>query len=101
MLNLVPEQIAGLIEKVELDQTVGQPANDLVAAAADRGELLEIEIERERIDAREGIAFSREEQVLEEAPRIFVQRAREVVVREDPLARRAAMKASRQRPAPA
>lgn len=75
VLDLMPEQIAGLIEKVELDQTVGQPANDLVAAAADRGELLEIEIERERIDAGEGLAFSREEQILEEAPGIFVQRA--------------------------
>jgi len=97
----MPEQIAGLIEKVELDKTVGQPANDLVAAAADRGELLEIEIERQCIDAGEGLAFSGEEQVLEEAPGIFVQRAREVVVREDREARRAAVNASRQRPAPA
>ena len=78
------EQIAGLIEKVELDQTVGQPAHDLVAAAADRRELLEVEIERERIDAGEGLALAREEQVLEEPPRLVVQRARELVVREDP-----------------
>ena len=97
----MPEQIAGLIEKVELDQTVGQPANDLVAAAADRGELLEIEIERERIDAGEGLAFSREEQVLEEAPVSSCSarvRSWSGKIRE---ARRAAVKASRQRPAPA
>ena len=55
----MPEQIAGLIEKIELDQTVGEPANDLVAAPADRGELLEIEIERQCIDAGEGLAFFR------------------------------------------
>jgi len=58
LVDLVLEEFARLIEQVELDETVGEPAHDLVAAPADGRELLEIEVKGERVDAREGLALA-------------------------------------------
>ena len=46
------KQLGGLIEQVDRDQPVGQPADHLVAAPADRGQVAEIVEQAERVDRR-------------------------------------------------
>jgi hypothetical protein len=42
MVDLMLEQLRGLIEQVDRHEAVGQPADHLVAAPADRGQFAEI-----------------------------------------------------------
>ena len=42
VVDLVLEQFGRLVEQVDRDQPVGEPADHLVAAAADRGQLADI-----------------------------------------------------------
>ena len=56
VVDLVLQQVGGLIEQVERDQPVGEAADDLVSPPADRREFLEVEKERERVDRGRAIA---------------------------------------------
>ena len=62
VVDLILQQIGGLIEQVDRDQTVGEPADHLVAAAADRRQLAKVVEQRQRIDGRHRIALAGEEQ---------------------------------------
>lgn len=70
--DLMLQQAAGLLEQIEFDQPVRQAPHDVVAAAADRGELLEVEIQRQRLDPRKGVAVAGEKQVLEQPAGVLV-----------------------------
>ena len=57
MIDLILQQLGGLIEQIDRHQAVGKPADHLVAAGADRRELAEIVEQSQRIDRRHGVAF--------------------------------------------
>ena len=61
MIDLILQKLGRLIEQIDRDQAVGEPADHLVAAAADRGQFAEIVEQSERIDRRQSVALSRQE----------------------------------------
>ena len=78
VVDLVLQQLGGLVEQIDRDQPVGEPADHLVAAAADRGELAEIVEQRQRVDRRHRVAFAGEEQRVEGPRRFVLDAARHV-----------------------
>ncbi len=81
VVDLVLQEVARLGEQVELNEALGEAADHLVAAPAGRGEVLEVEIERDRVEARDRIALVVEEQGFEARPRLVVESARDLVLR--------------------
>ena len=62
VVDLVLQKLGGLVEQIDRDQPLGEPADHLVAAPADRGELAEIVEQAERIDRRQRVALAGQEQ---------------------------------------
>ena len=81
VVDLVLQQLAGLVEQIDRDQPVGEPPDHLVAAPADRGQLAEIVEQRERVDRRQRIALPGQEQAVEGRHRLFLDAAGHVRVR--------------------
>ena len=59
LVDLVLQELGGLVEQVDRDQAVGEPADHLVAAPADRRQLAELVEHAERIDRRQVVALRR------------------------------------------
>ena len=72
------EQLGRLVEQVDRDQPVGQPADHLVAAAPDRRQLAEIVEQRQCLDGRHGIAFAGEKQRIEGCRRLVLDAAGQI-----------------------
>ena len=77
VIDLVLQKFAGLVEQVDRDQPVGQPADHFVAAPPDRRQLAIFIEQRQRIDRRQIVAL-RAEKELREQRRGLVLRAREI-----------------------
>ena len=65
-IDLVLQQLGGLIEQIDADQAIGQLADHLVAAPADRGQLAKAVEDAERVDRRQVIGLAAEEQLREQ-----------------------------------
>ena len=81
MVDLVLQQLGGLVEQIDRDQPVGEPADHLVAAPADRRQLAEIVEQAERVDRRQRIALAGEEQGVEGLGRLVLDAPRHLGVR--------------------
>ena len=81
VVDLMLQQLRRLIEQIDRDQPVGEPADHLVAAPADRRELAEIVEQAERIDRRQRVALAGEEQLVEGRRRLVLDAARHVRIR--------------------
>ena len=80
-IDLVLQQFGSLIEQIHGYQTVGEPPDHLVAAAADRRQLAKIVEQRERVDGRQAVAFAGEEQRLESRRRLILDAPGHVRIR--------------------
>ena len=77
VVDLVLQQLGGLVEQIDRNQPLGEPADHLVAAPADRGELAEIVEQAERVDRRQRVALAGEEQRVEGLGRLVLDAARQ------------------------
>ena len=68
-VDLVLQQLAGLIEQIDRDQPVGEPADHFVAAPADRRQFAILVEHPERVDRRQVVAFRAEKQLREQCRR--------------------------------
>ena len=57
VVDLVLQQLGGLVEQVDRSETVGKTPDQLVAAAADRRQLAELVEHPERLDRRQLVAL--------------------------------------------
>ena len=76
----VPEGIP-LVEQLHRHEPIGEPADHLVAAAADRRQLAEIVEQGERIDGRQRVTLTSKEQRHERRGRLFLHAVRQVGIR--------------------
>ena len=76
VIDLVLQQVGGLIEQIDRHQPVGKTPDHLVAAAADRRQLAKVVEQSERIDRRHGVALAGEEQRIEGRRRLVLDLAR-------------------------
>jgi hypothetical protein len=97
LVDLVLEEIGRLVEQVEFDEAVCEAPDDLVPAPTDGRQLLEVEVERQGLDAGELAAFGAQQQLLQELARILLQRRVAGCFGNRPFARRAMANMSRQR----
>ena len=81
VVDLVLQQLGRLVEQVDRDQPVGELADHLVAAPADRRQVAEIVEQAERLDRRQRVALAAEEQRVERLRRLVLDAARHVRVR--------------------
>ena len=65
IVDLMLQQLGRLIEQVDRHQPVGELADHLVAAPADRRQIAEIVEQAERVDRRHRVALAAEKQRLE------------------------------------
>ena len=72
VVDLVLQQLGRLVEQIDRDQPVGEPADHLVAAPADRRQLAEIVEQAERLDRRQRVALAGEEQRVEGRRRVVL-----------------------------
>ncbi len=66
MIDLVLQELRGLVEQIDRGETVREPADQLVAAAADRRQLAELVEHAERFDRRQVVTFRSEEDLREQ-----------------------------------
>ena len=66
MVDLVLQELGSLVEQIDRDQPVGEPADHLVAAPADRRQLAEFIEHAERIDRRQVVALGAQEDLREQ-----------------------------------
>ena len=78
VVDLVLQQFGGLVEQIDRHQPVGEPADHLVAAPPDRGEIAVIVEQAERFDRRQRVGFAAEEQAVEGHRRLVLDRPGEV-----------------------
>ena len=72
VVDLVLQQLGALVEQIDGDEPLGELADHLVAAPADRGELAEIVEQAERVDRRQRVALAGEEQRVEGLGRLLL-----------------------------
>ena len=60
LVDLILQQFGGLVEQVDRDQPVREPADHLVAAPADRRQFAKLVEHRERVDRRHVVALRAE-----------------------------------------
>ena len=75
VVDLVLQQFGRLVEQIDRHQPVGEPADHLVAAPADRRQLAEIVEQAERLDRRQRVALAGEEQAVEGRRRLVLDAA--------------------------
>ena len=80
-IDLILQKIRSLIQQVDRDETIGQAADHLVAAAADRRQLAEIVKQSQRINGRKPVALAGKEQRFECRRRLVLDPARHVGIR--------------------
>ena len=80
VVDLVLQQFGRLIEQIDRHQPVGELADHLVAAPADRRQLAVIVEQAERLDRRQRVAFAAQEQALEAHRRLVLDLAGEIAV---------------------
>ena len=57
LVDLVLQELGGLVEQIDRNEALGEPADHLVAAPADRRQLAELEEHAERVDRRQIVAL--------------------------------------------
>ena len=70
------QQLGRLVEQVDRHQPVGEPADHLVAAPADRRQVAEVVEQAERLDRRQAVALAAEEQRVERRRRLVLDAPR-------------------------
>ena len=68
VIDLVLQQFARLIEQIDRDETIGETADHLVAAPADRRQIAKLIEHRQRFDRRQIVALSAVERSARTAP---------------------------------
>ncbi len=68
VIDLVLQQLGGLIEQIDRDQPVGEPADHLVAAPPDRRQFAIVVKHPERVDRRKIVTLRRRERAARTAP---------------------------------
>ncbi|MGY3119463.1 hypothetical protein ACVWXQ_003400 [Bradyrhizobium sp. S3.14.4] len=87
MVDLVLQQLGGLVEQVDRGETVGETADQLVAAAADRRQLAELVEHPERFDRRQLVALGPQEDLREQVGSEVLRLTRGLGVRLEPCRR--------------